>query len=198
MIGFGPEKPIVLINCVAYQDGRKLADIQPSEIRAYVSRPECFVWVALWDPSPEELTAMQVEFDLHPLAVEDAHKGHQRPKIEEYGDLLFVVLHLVEMDGAELKVGEVAIFVGTNYVLSVRSRSAHGFVEVRARCEREPDLPAQRLGFRALRHHGCRRRPLLPGAGRPRGRARRDRAAHLRLARQPRDQPGACTASSRS
>jgi magnesium transporter len=137
----------VLINCVAYQDGRKLADIQPSEIRAYVSRPECFVWVALWDPAPEELAAMQAEFDLHPLAVEDAHKGHQRPKIEEYGDLLFAVLQLVEMDGAELKVGEVAIFVGTNYVLSVRSRSAHGFVEVRARCEREPELLRNGSGF---------------------------------------------------
>ena len=147
MIGFGPEKPIVLINCVAYQDGRKLADIQPSEIRAYVGRPECFVWVALWDPAPEELEAMQAEFDLHPLAVEDAHQGHQRPKIEEYGDLLFAVLQLVEMDGAELKLGEVAIFVGSNYVLSVRSRSAHGFAEVRARCEREPELPRHGSGF---------------------------------------------------
>jgi magnesium transporter len=137
----------VLINCVAYQDGRKLADIQPSEIRAYVSRPECFVWVALLNPAPEELDAMQAEFDLHPLAVEDARHGHQRPKIEEYGDSLFAVLHLVEMDGVELKVGEVAIFVGTNYVLSVRSSSTRGFVEVRARCEREPELLRHGSGF---------------------------------------------------
>ena len=137
----------MLINCVAYQDGRKLADIQPSEIRAYVSRPECFVWVALLDPAPEELDAMQEEFDLHPLAVEDARHGHQRPKIEEYGDSLFAVLHLIEMDGADLKVGEVAVFVGTNYVLSVRSSGTRGFVEVRARCEREPELLRHGSGF---------------------------------------------------
>jgi magnesium transporter len=137
----------VLINCVAYQDGRKLADIQPSQIHAYVSRPECFVWVALYEPSHEELDAMQEEFDLHPLAVEDARHGHQRPKIEEYGDSLFAVLHLIETESDELKVGEVAVFVGSNYVLSVRSGSEHGFTEVRARCEREPELLRHGSGF---------------------------------------------------
>jgi magnesium transporter len=137
----------VLINCVAYQDGRKLADIQPSEIRAYVSRPECFVWVALLEPTPEELDTMQAEFELHPLAVEDARHGHQRPKIEEYGESLFAVLHLVEVEGTDLSVGEVAVFVGTNYVLSVRSHSERGFVDVRARCEREPALLQHGSGF---------------------------------------------------
>ena len=76
----------MLINCVAYQDGKKLADIATKDISDYVSRPECLVWVALADPDSEELAEMQVEFGLHPLAVEDAHHGHQRPKIEEYGD----------------------------------------------------------------------------------------------------------------
>ena len=137
----------MLVNCVAYQDGRKLADIQPGEIRAYVSRPECFVWVALYEPTHEELAALQTEFDLHPLAVEDARSGHQRPKIEEYGDLLFVVLHLIEVVDGDLQIGEVAIFVGTNYILSVRRGSQRGFAEVRARCEREPDLLRHGSGF---------------------------------------------------
>ena len=74
-----------------YQDGRKLADISVEDISEYVSRPDCFVWVALFEPTPEELDEMAEEFDLHPLAVEDARKGHQRPKIEEYDDSLFVV-----------------------------------------------------------------------------------------------------------
>ena len=62
----------MLVSCVAYQAGRKLADIPPDEISNYVARPECFVWVALKDPGPGELAAMQHEFDLHELAVEDA------------------------------------------------------------------------------------------------------------------------------
>ena len=141
-------EPIMLINCAAYQDGRKLADIQPSEISDYVSRPECFVWVALFEPTPAELNAMQSEFGLHELAVEDARHGHQRPKIEEFGDSsLFAVLHTVELAASDLKVGEFDIFVGRNYVLSVRSRTQRGFADVRTRCEREPELLKNGSGY---------------------------------------------------
>ena len=89
----------MLINCVVYEDGTKLADIPVADISDYISRPGCFVWVALRDATPEELDEMQDEFGLHPLAVEDARHGHQRPKIEEYGDSLFVVMHLLEPGG---------------------------------------------------------------------------------------------------
>ena len=114
------------------------------------SLPRCFVWVALADPTPAELEEMQDEFGLHELAVEDARNGHQRPKIEEYGDSLFVVLHLVELapgspDG--LNLGEVDVFVGPNYILSVRNRSQQGFLGVRERSEREPDLLRIGSGF---------------------------------------------------
>lgn len=130
----------MLINCVAYQDGKRLADIPVDQIHLYISKPGCFVWVAIKDPEAAELDAMQVEFGLHDLAVEDAQQGHQRPKIEEYGQSLFVVLHMIEAAGDKLNVGEVCIFVGTNYVLSVRQRAKQGFVEVRKRCEEEPEL----------------------------------------------------------
>lgn len=130
----------MLINCAAYQDGKKLAEIPVSQIHLFVNEPGCFVWVALNDPEPAELRVMQKEFGLHELAVEDAMKGHQRPKIEEYGPSLFVVMHMVEANGEEINVGEVCIFVGENYVLSVRHRSRQGFAEVRARCENEPGL----------------------------------------------------------
>ena len=83
---------------------------------------------------------MQQEFGLHELAVEDARHGHQRSKIEEYGDSLFVVLNTIEVVGNELRLGEVDVFVGRNYLLTVRHRSERGFQEVRARCEREPEL----------------------------------------------------------
>ena len=138
----------MLVNCVAYQDGRKLADIDKREISDYLKRPGCFVWVALAEATPEELLEMQEEFDLHELAVEDARHGHQRPKIEEYGDSLFVVMHTVEFTPTdEIKVGEVDIFVGRNYVLSVRSRTERGFKEVRARVEREPELLQAGSGY---------------------------------------------------
>ncbi|MEO8753587.1 MAG: magnesium/cobalt transporter CorA [Casimicrobiaceae bacterium] len=135
----------MLISCVAYQNGRKLADIPSEDISEYVSRPDCFVWVALFEPSMDELDEMAEEFGLHELAVDDARHGHQRPKIEEYGDSLFAVLHTIEReksaDGSdELVTGEVDLFVGPNYVLTVRHRTHLGFAAVRARTEREPDL----------------------------------------------------------
>ena len=137
----------MIINCVAYQNGRKLADIPVSEIHSYIPRPDCFVWVALKDPEPSELQAMKQEFGLHPLAVEDAQHGHQRPKIDEYDESLFVVLHMIERREDELTVGEVAIFAGANYVLSVRSRAERGFTDVRARCEHEPELLRHGPGY---------------------------------------------------
>ncbi|NTV11309.1 MAG: magnesium/cobalt transporter CorA [Zoogloea sp.] len=137
----------MLINCVAYENGSRLADLSVEEISDYLARPGCFVWVALRDATPEELNTMKVEFNLHELAVEDAMHGHQRPKLEEYGDSVFAVMHLLERDNGEFNVGEVNVFVGSNYVLSVRNRSQQGFLGVRARCEREPHLLTQGSGF---------------------------------------------------
>lgn len=137
----------MIINCVAYQNGQKLADIQVGEIHLYIHEPDCFVWVALADPAPAELEAMQKEFGLHELAVEDARVGHQRPKIEEYGQSLFVVLQMIEPLDGDLNVGEVDIFVGMNYVLSVRSRAKRGFTDVRKRCESEPELLQHGPGY---------------------------------------------------
>jgi magnesium transporter len=130
----------MLINCVAYQDGKRLAEIEPGEIHRYLALPGCFVWVALLERDPATLEQMREEFGLHPLAVEDAQNGHQRPKMEDYGDSLFVVLHLLEADQEGLRVGEVDVFAGPNYVLTIRSHAEKGFQSVRARCESEPEL----------------------------------------------------------
>lgn len=137
----------MLINCVAYQDGHKLADIPVEAISEWLARPGCFVWVALRDADDEELRLMQHEFELHELAIEDARHGHQRPKIEEYGDVLFAVMKMLEIENGEVRVGEVDVFVGTNFVLSIRNRCAQGFLGVRERCEREPHLLKHGAGF---------------------------------------------------
>jgi magnesium transporter len=137
----------MLINCVAYKGGKRVAEISKEEISEYLKHPGTFVWVAIKDPTPEELSKMEEEFDLHPLAVEDARHGHQRPKIEEYGNQVFAVLRTVEMKGDEMHCGEVDIFVGSNFILSVRHETEPGFTAVRQRAESEPELLAHGAGF---------------------------------------------------
>ena len=161
----------MLVNCFAYQDGKRIADrFTPADIGAYINRPECLVWVALKDPAPGEFAELQEQFGLHELAVEDASHGHQRPKIEEYGDSLFTVLHVIEIVNDELVVGEVDIFAGPNYVLSVRNHAERGFAR-RARALRARARTAQtRRRLRALCIDGCRGRPLFSDHGRARDR----------------------------
>lgn len=137
----------MLVNCIAYQEGKKLADIPVEDISEYLTQPDALVWVALRDPKADEILTMQDEFSLHELAIEDAARGHQRPKMEEYGDNIFVVAHIVELVGDELAVGQLAVFAGSNFVLSVRRESGIGFLGVRARAEREPHQLRQGSGF---------------------------------------------------
>ena len=137
----------MLINSIVYEDGKRVAQIAPDEISDYLGRPGSFVWVALKEASADELASMQAEFGLHPLAVEDASHGHQRPKLEEYGETLFCVIQLLDSEGDDIRVGEVAIFVHPQFTLSVRSGSRVDFMGVRERCEREPEHLRQGSGF---------------------------------------------------
>lgn len=137
----------MLINAAAYENGKKIGDLPLDQVTDFAHRPSCFVWVALRDASAAEIDQLGDAFDLHPLAVEDAKRGHQRPKLDEFGESLFVVLQLVERDGDQLNIGEIAVFVGPNYIVSVRSHNAQHFLGVRERCEREPHLLKQGSAF---------------------------------------------------
>jgi magnesium transporter len=137
----------MIVNCVVYEEGRRLGDIPREEIHRHLGRPGTFVWVALRDPTDDEFREMQAQFGLPELALEDARHGHQRPKIEEYGDSVFVVLQTVEMSGDALTIGELDIFAGRNYVLSIRNHSERGFQDVRTRVEREPELLRHGAGY---------------------------------------------------
>jgi magnesium transporter len=131
----------MLVNCVAYKDGVRIAEISIEEISDYLEKKDVFVWVALKDPSDEELNVMQREFDLHDLAIQDVRHSNQRPKKEEFGDVLFSVAHLITLKpDNELQIGELDIFTGKKFILSVRKNSTQDFLGVRARCEREPNL----------------------------------------------------------
>lgn len=138
----------MLIHCAAYRNGKKLNTITIPQISDYLATPDTFIWVAIRDPEYTELNVLQEEFRLHELAVEDARHGHQRPKLEEYGDSLFVVLHTVEIGSDRSFVtGEVEIFAGKNYLLTIRHKASQGFATVRSRCEHEPEHLKKGSGF---------------------------------------------------
>src|SRR5262245_64885 len=87
-----------VVNCAVYAGGRRVGDLAGdlASIRDWVAKPDHVVWVGLYEPSEAILQTLQVTLGLHELAVEDAHGAHQRPKLEEYGEALFIVLRTVE------------------------------------------------------------------------------------------------------
>ncbi len=138
-----------VINCVAYAEGRRVGEVEIEEISEVIKRPDRFVWIGLHEPGEELLKQMQQQFGLHDLAVEDAHRAHQRPKIELYEDSLFIVLRTAQLNAAErhIEFGETHIFVGEHYLLSVRHGSSRSYRDVRSRCENTPRLLAKGSGF---------------------------------------------------
>jgi magnesium transporter len=135
-----PETPPV-VNCVAYgRDGQRLQPIDVEQISDVLDSPEGFVWVGLHEPNPGLLAQMKEEFGLHELAVEDAANAHQRPKIEAYGDSLFIALHTVQRINGRIEFGETHIFLGPRYILTVRHDASLSYATARARCERNPRM----------------------------------------------------------
>ena len=106
-----------------------------------------FVWVGLLEPDDQLMRKIQDEFRLHELAVEDAQKAHQRPKLEEYGDTLFVVLHTAILVDNDLQFGETHVFVGRRFVITVRHGPSMGYAKVRERTESMPDRLASGPGY---------------------------------------------------
>src|SRR4029453_1845205 len=130
----------MIVNCVVYSSGCKVADIPLDQVGEWAARDGHFVWIGLLDPSEEEMRLVQAELGLHDLAVEDAHSAHQRPKLEEYGDGLFVVLRTVRWDPDKKSVerGETHVFVGPRYVVSIRHGDTGSYVQVRGPCGSTP------------------------------------------------------------
>jgi magnesium transporter len=96
------------------------------------------VWIGLHEPSLTLLRQLQAEFGLHELAIEDALKAHQRPKLEQYGEALFVVARTAQMVDGRLSFGETHLFLGRGYVVSVRHGASTSYTPVRERCEASP------------------------------------------------------------
>lgn len=139
-----------VINSAAYHNGVRVADVPVSELGDAWRDSDRFLWVGLYEPSEELLADVQQGFGLHDLAIEDAHRAHQRPKLEVYDDSLFIVMRTARLsDGGERRIefGETHVFLGPRYVVTVRHGSLKSHVGLRARCEASPQLLATGESF---------------------------------------------------
>jgi magnesium transporter len=138
-----------VIDCAAYVSGRRVADLGVDQIHDALERRDQFVWLGLYEPDQRLLRQVQKQFDLHDLAIEDAIHAHQRPKLEVYQDSLFVVLRTVQMTGESkrLEFGETHIFIGSNFVVTVRHGSLQSHIGLRQRCESTPHALARGPGY---------------------------------------------------
>ena len=137
----------MVVACAGYEDGVRVADLSLAESGAFAKGPGRFVWIGLHEPSIEILTCVQQQFGLHDLAVEDAFRAHQRPKVEIYDETLFLVLRTAQMAGDTIAFGETYVFIGSGYVITVRHGASSSYGEVRARAERMPHFLKQGEDF---------------------------------------------------
>jgi len=134
----------VIVDCAVYEAGTRRPGLLELDhaLEACRDDGEAFVWIGLYEPTEEEFAQVRHEFHLHELAVEDAIHAHQRPKLELYGDTMFIVLKTVEyLDTEEvIEVGEILIFVSKSFLVHVRHGHASPLKDVRRRLELRPDL----------------------------------------------------------
>lgn len=138
-----PSNPPCVINCAVYARDGKRRDIAIEAISDALSIDDgSFVWIGLYEPDAGVLDTIQEEFGLHDLAIEDAHKAHQRSKVEAYGDSLFIVANTAQVVDERIAYGETHIFLGHRYLVTVRHGASLSYAPARARLEREPELLA--------------------------------------------------------
>ena len=137
-----------VVNCAAYSEGRRVANVELDVVHEVLKETDQFVWIGLQEPTEDVLNRVQEEFGLHELAVEDARNAHQRPKVELYGDSVFVVLRTVQMNkDHHVEFGETHFFVGENFIVTIRHGSSVSYASVRSRCESTPQLLSKGQGF---------------------------------------------------
>lgn len=135
------------MRCVAYQQGVGIGDVTIEDISEVLLKENTFVWLGLREANSEILRKVQEEFGLHELAIEDACSAHQRPKIEEYGDSLFIVLHTAQLAENCVEFGETHIFMGPRFLVTVRHGASQSLSKVRERCQAMPHQLNKGPGF---------------------------------------------------
>ena len=124
-----------IVHSVAYRKGLSQGDISIDAINEVLQQPDGFVWLGLHEPDDALLSKIQLEFGLHELAIEDAHHAHQRPKIEAYSNSLFIVLKTAQLEAGQVVYGETHLFVGSNFLVTVRHGASSSYAQVLQRCE---------------------------------------------------------------
>ena len=137
----------MIMKCVAYQNGVSIGDVTIEDISEVLKQENTFVWLGLLEANSELLTQIQEEFGLHDLAIEDACSAHQRPKIDEFGESLFMVLHTAYLAGEQVKFGETHIFLGVRFLVTIRHGYSCSHSKIRERCEAMPKQLAKGPGF---------------------------------------------------
>lgn len=128
----------MIVNCIHYRGDGRHGPIDFADVPAALGSGDGFVWVGLVEPDEALMRDMQAAFGLHELAIEDAHKAHQRPKAELYEDVLFVAVHTAHLVDDRVSFGETHAFLGRRFLVTVRHASEVSYATARARCEREP------------------------------------------------------------
>ncbi len=137
----------MIVNCVAYRDGVSLGNIPLDSISDILKEPRTFVWLGLYEPDTQLLRKVQEEFALHDLAIEDALNAHQRPKLETYAGSTFIVIETAQLENDQVRFGETHLFVGDNFIVSVRHGASVSYAPVREKCEQSPHRLALGPGF---------------------------------------------------
>ncbi|MDO5610959.1 MAG: magnesium and cobalt transport protein CorA [Pseudomonadota bacterium] len=133
-------QPSCVVNCAVYRDGKR-EDIHLDDISEILANDDgSFVWVGLYEPGEQLLDKLQEEFGLHDLAVEDAHGAHQRPKLEAFGNTLFLAVHTAQLVDEHVRFGETHIFYGKRFFITVRHGASLTFAILRQKLEREPAI----------------------------------------------------------
>jgi len=129
-----------VVACAQYQGGRRVSDINLDQVDCGTPGGKGFVWIGLQEPDEALLKTVQERFGLHDVAIEDAHVAHQRPKLEVYGNSLFIVLRTAHLQDSRIQYGETHIFAGKGHIVTVRHGSSTAYSEVRSRCEAVPKM----------------------------------------------------------
>ncbi len=137
-----------VVACALYRDGRRERDVAVEEIGALAGRNGGIIWLGLHEPDEALLSVLKAQLGLHELLIEDANQAHQRPKLDVYDDVLFIVLRTGQLIGKEIEYGETHLIVGKGFVVSIRHGASASYARVRQRCERNPEL--LRLGESAI------------------------------------------------
>jgi magnesium transporter len=137
----------MVMQCVAYVHGQRVGEIGIDDISEAIQGEDAFVWLGLREPNEALLQKIQEEFGLHELAIEDTRNAHQRPKLEEYGDSLFLVLQTAQIYRNAVQFGETHVFIGPKFIVTVRHGSSLSYRKVRERCESMPERLGKGPGF---------------------------------------------------